>query len=357
MLFANRAARELIGVGPDDPLPRVDMNEFFDTTPEQLAEMRAVDHRLRAMVGRARRTRRRPADPGVGGRHRAPRRERSLRVLLGAVARHHRAPRDRRGAAPQRGRAPVDRAVVAAADLRGRRRGHRARVEPRVRRALRMAVVRGDRLASRRSSTRPRRSRALTAPRVRRRDGSRRTRRATRGRDGRPLDVNVADRAAAQRGRPRRLRGRRASPTSATRSAPSSRCARARFGSGRSCRTRATWSRSSAPADGSRTAARARGGSSASTPKTDPDVPVDFGLFEEDRPALAALFERLRRDSGCVGDDPLPVPPGRRRAALDRDGGDQPQRRSRRARRRHERPRHHRPGRGRERRSARRRSG
>src|ERR1700674_144332 len=40
MLYANRAARELMGVGPDDPLPRVEMNEFFDTTPELLAEMR-----------------------------------------------------------------------------------------------------------------------------------------------------------------------------------------------------------------------------------------------------------------------------------------------------------------------------
>ena len=46
MLFANRAARELIGIGPDEPLPRVEMNEFFDTTPEQLAEMRQsiIDH-------------------------------------------------------------------------------------------------------------------------------------------------------------------------------------------------------------------------------------------------------------------------------------------------------------------------
>jgi len=40
MLYANRAARELMGIGPDDPLPRVEMNEFFDTTPELLAEMR-----------------------------------------------------------------------------------------------------------------------------------------------------------------------------------------------------------------------------------------------------------------------------------------------------------------------------
>ena len=40
MLFANRAARELIGVGPDDPLPQLEMDEFFETTTEQLAEMR-----------------------------------------------------------------------------------------------------------------------------------------------------------------------------------------------------------------------------------------------------------------------------------------------------------------------------
>ena len=40
MLFANRAARELIGVGPDDPLPRVEMHDFFDATDAQLAEMR-----------------------------------------------------------------------------------------------------------------------------------------------------------------------------------------------------------------------------------------------------------------------------------------------------------------------------
>jgi diguanylate cyclase (GGDEF)-like protein/PAS domain S-box-containing protein len=46
VLFANRAAREVIGIGPDDPLPRVDMYEFFDTSPEQLAEMRQaiIDH-------------------------------------------------------------------------------------------------------------------------------------------------------------------------------------------------------------------------------------------------------------------------------------------------------------------------
>ena len=30
VLFANRAARELIGIGPDDPLPRLEMDEFFD---------------------------------------------------------------------------------------------------------------------------------------------------------------------------------------------------------------------------------------------------------------------------------------------------------------------------------------
>ena len=40
MLYANSAARELMGIGPADPLPHVEMNEFFDTTPEQLAEMR-----------------------------------------------------------------------------------------------------------------------------------------------------------------------------------------------------------------------------------------------------------------------------------------------------------------------------
>jgi len=46
MLFANRAAREVMGVGADDPLPRVDLNEFFDTTPDQLAEIRQsiIDH-------------------------------------------------------------------------------------------------------------------------------------------------------------------------------------------------------------------------------------------------------------------------------------------------------------------------
>jgi diguanylate cyclase (GGDEF)-like protein/PAS domain S-box-containing protein len=40
VLFANRAARELIGIGPDDALPRLEIDEFFETTPEQLAEMR-----------------------------------------------------------------------------------------------------------------------------------------------------------------------------------------------------------------------------------------------------------------------------------------------------------------------------
>ncbi len=40
VLFANRAARELIGISPDDPLPGLEMNEFFETTAEQLAEMR-----------------------------------------------------------------------------------------------------------------------------------------------------------------------------------------------------------------------------------------------------------------------------------------------------------------------------
>ena len=30
MLFANGAARELMGIGPDDALPRVEMNEFFE---------------------------------------------------------------------------------------------------------------------------------------------------------------------------------------------------------------------------------------------------------------------------------------------------------------------------------------
>jgi diguanylate cyclase (GGDEF)-like protein/PAS domain S-box-containing protein len=40
MLFANAAARELMRVAPDEPLPLVEMNEFFDTTPEVLAAMR-----------------------------------------------------------------------------------------------------------------------------------------------------------------------------------------------------------------------------------------------------------------------------------------------------------------------------
>src|SRR6476660_4758476 len=40
LLFANRAARALIGLSPDEPLPRIEMDEFFVTTPEVLAEMR-----------------------------------------------------------------------------------------------------------------------------------------------------------------------------------------------------------------------------------------------------------------------------------------------------------------------------
>src|SRR5258706_13416512 len=40
VLFANRTARELIGVGPDEPLPKLELDEFFVTTPETLAEMR-----------------------------------------------------------------------------------------------------------------------------------------------------------------------------------------------------------------------------------------------------------------------------------------------------------------------------
>ncbi len=40
MLFANRAAREIIGLGADDPLPRIEMHEFFDVTPPRLAAMR-----------------------------------------------------------------------------------------------------------------------------------------------------------------------------------------------------------------------------------------------------------------------------------------------------------------------------
>ena len=40
LLFANRAARELIGLGPDELLPRLEIDEFFGATPEELAEMR-----------------------------------------------------------------------------------------------------------------------------------------------------------------------------------------------------------------------------------------------------------------------------------------------------------------------------
>ncbi len=40
VLFANRAARELIGVDPAEPLPKLEIDEFFETTAEQLAEMR-----------------------------------------------------------------------------------------------------------------------------------------------------------------------------------------------------------------------------------------------------------------------------------------------------------------------------
>jgi PAS domain S-box-containing protein len=42
VLFANRAARELIGIGPGDSLPHIEMDEFFETTTEQLAEIRAA---------------------------------------------------------------------------------------------------------------------------------------------------------------------------------------------------------------------------------------------------------------------------------------------------------------------------
>ena len=33
-------------------------------------------------------------------------------------------------------------------------------------------------------------------------------------------------------------------------------------------------------------------------PETGPEIPLDYGLFEEDRPLLAALFERLRLEPG-----------------------------------------------------------
>ena len=39
MLFANQAARELIGLGPHEPLPRLEMDEFFVTTPNYAFEV------------------------------------------------------------------------------------------------------------------------------------------------------------------------------------------------------------------------------------------------------------------------------------------------------------------------------
>ena len=240
MLFANRAARDVIGIGPDDPLPRVDLYEFFDTTPEQLAEMRQsiIDHGRWSgeldLLGVDLR------DSGVGRGHRAPQRVRPLRVFLGVVARHHRTPHDRCGPPAERGRAAVDRAVVAARDLRRRRRRHRARVEPRVARNCSGGPRPKRSARSRRSSPRPRRSTPDRAG-VRGRDGSRRTKRATSGKDGRPDRRQRRDRAVAQR-RPGASSLRSScSPTSATRSEQSSRCARARSDSARSCRTRATW--------------------------------------------------------------------------------------------------------------------
>jgi PAS domain S-box-containing protein len=77
-------------------------------------------------------------------------------------------------------------------------------------------------------------------------------------------------------------------------------------------------------------------------PEDDPEAPGDFGLFEEDRPAVAAMFERLQAKPGSSETLLYRF----QRAALDRDGCHRPQRRSRRRRRRHQRARHHRPNRG-----------
>src|SRR5262245_40362624 len=40
MLFANRAAREMIGLGLDAPLPEVAIHDFFEARPEQVDEIR-----------------------------------------------------------------------------------------------------------------------------------------------------------------------------------------------------------------------------------------------------------------------------------------------------------------------------
>ena len=208
MLFANRAARELLGIGPDDPLPRVEMHDFFDTTPELLAEMRqsiieygrwsgeldvrGVDLRL-------------PASVVVTGHRDASGRYEYFSAL---VTRHHRATRARRGPPAQRGGAAGDRAVVAAPDLRGRRRRHRPRVEPRVRGAVRLDGGRGDRIAS--ALRRLRRGDRRRSPRRVFAGDTVRTREARYARrDGEPVDVNVVGRAAAQREGPRRLGGGR----------------------------------------------------------------------------------------------------------------------------------------------------
>ena len=130
IIFANRAARVVIGVGADDPLPRVDLDQFFDTTPAQLAEMRQsiIDHGqwsgeldVRGVDVRI------PASVVISG-HRD---ENGRYEYFSALSRDITERRgERRGPAPQRSRTPIDCAIVAAANLGGRCRRNRPRLEP-----------------------------------------------------------------------------------------------------------------------------------------------------------------------------------------------------------------------------------
>ena len=180
MLFANRAARELLGIGPDDPLPRVEMHDFFDTTPELLAEMRqsiieygrwsgeldvrGVDLRI-------------PASVVVTGHRDANGRYEYFAALSRDITEQRAL-----DAARRRSEAAL-RAIVQSSPLpifAVDARRHRPRVEPRVRRAVRMDGDRGDRIASAVRRLRRRDHVARPRPRSRARRCAR-ARPATRG--------------------------------------------------------------------------------------------------------------------------------------------------------------------------------
>ena len=296
VVFANRAAREAIGVGPDDSLPRLDLNEFFGTTPEQIAGIRQsiLDHgRWSGELDVLGVDRSIPASVVVSGHRDANGRYEYFSVLSRDITeRRATDAARRRSEAALRSIVQSSPLPIFAVDADGT-----VHVWNRASEELfgwTAAEVTGSFPPFADSAEE---IRALTAPVF---SGETVHSHETRytGRDGQQIDVNVAIAPL------RNTAGRVISAVVVV--ADISDQKRAEL----ALRESEVRYRSLVQNSSDMVTIVAAGGHvtyrSPSVwqflgmdPKTNPELPVDFGLYEEDRPAVAALFARLSRSPGA----------------------------------------------------------